>query len=83
MVSDSSSTTGANTSTGATSAAGPTAPTASTDSNASLLLTQSAVNCIWRVLESYSSLPLNYLCRLLAQAGLVPKLFIVLKQVGT
>ena len=38
--------------------------------------------CVWRILETYQALPLNYICRLLAQAGLVPRLYHVLKQVG-
>eukprot|EP00798_Chlamydomonas_sp_ICE-L_P022122 gene22122-29182_t len=44
-------------------------------------LTYQGLQCIWRVLEAYASLPLNYKCRMLAQAGIVPRLFLVLKQV--
>lgn len=44
-------------------------------------LTHCAVQAIWRVLEAYGAMPLNYTCRLLAQTGLVPRLFNVLKQV--
>mmetsp|Transcript_5084 Transcript_5084/g.11041 ORF Transcript_5084/g.11041 Transcript_5084/m.11041 type:complete len:1296 (+) Transcript_5084:141-4028(+) len=43
-------------------------------------LTHTGLLCIWRVLEAYSSLPLNYICRMLAQSGLLPRLFLVLKQ---
>mmetsp|Transcript_24751 Transcript_24751/g.62835 ORF Transcript_24751/g.62835 Transcript_24751/m.62835 type:complete len:1266 (-) Transcript_24751:519-4316(-) len=48
-----------------------------------LAITQIGMTCIWRLLESYGSLPLNYLCRILAQAGLVPRIFVVLKQTIT
>ncbi|GAX73992.1 hypothetical protein CEUSTIGMA_g1442.t1 [Chlamydomonas eustigma] len=43
-------------------------------------LTHVGLACIWRVLDAYSLLPLNSMCRLLAQGGLIPRLFQVLKQ---
>ncbi|GFH23444.1 protein kinase domain-containing protein, partial [Haematococcus lacustris] len=45
-----------------------------------LVLTQIAIRCIFLFLDRYSILPHNYLCRLLAQNGLVSRLFTVLKQ---
>ena len=45
-------------------------------------LTHIGLACIWRVLDAYALLPLNSMCRLLAQNGAVPRLFVVLKQVG-
>ena len=44
-------------------------------------LTHIGLACIWRVLDAYALLPLNSMCRLLAQNGAVPRLFVVLKQV--
>lgn len=64
-------------------ATGPSAPAVPEPGTPGLAGTQTAIACIWRLLETYSSLPLNYLCRLLAQAGLVPRLFTVLKQTWT
>jgi hypothetical protein len=43
-------------------------------------LTPTGLACIWRALEAHSALPINYTCRLLAQAGLVPRLFAVIRQ---
>lgn len=43
-------------------------------------LTPVAVTCIWQVLETYGALPINYICRIFAGAGLVPRLFAVIKQ---
>lgn len=43
-------------------------------------LTFTGVSCIWRVLEAYGALPINYICRIFSQAGLIPKLFAVIKQ---
>lgn len=43
-------------------------------------LTPVAVTCIWQVLETYGALPINYICRIFAAAGLVPRLFAVIKQ---
>eukprot|EP00955_Chlamydomonas_euryale_P104444 365568-Chlamydomonas_euryale.AAC.1 len=38
-----------------------------------------ALRCLWRVLFAYeASLPLNSMCRLMAQAGLLPRLFAML-----
>ncbi|KAJ9512924.1 hypothetical protein QJQ45_029056 [Haematococcus lacustris] len=48
-----------------------------------LVLTQIAIRCIFLFLDRYSILPHNYLCRLLAQNGLVPRLFTVLKQTSS
>ncbi len=46
-----------------------------------LALSQIAVGCIFHFLDCYNILPHNYLCRLLAQNGLVPRLYVVLKEV--
>lgn len=46
-----------------------------------LALSQVAINCIFQFLDSYNILPHNYLCRLLAQNGVVPRLYMVLKEV--
>jgi hypothetical protein len=43
-------------------------------------LTLTAVACIWRVLETCGALPLNYTCRIFASAGLIPRLYAVIKQ---
>jgi hypothetical protein len=43
-------------------------------------LTPVAVTCIWQVLETNGALPINYICRIFAAAGLVPRLFAVIKQ---
>jgi hypothetical protein len=43
-------------------------------------LTPVAVACIWQVLETYGALPINYICRIFAAAGLVPRLYAVIKQ---
>jgi hypothetical protein len=43
-------------------------------------LTLTAVACIWRVLETYGALPLNYICRIFASAGLITRLYAVVKQ---
>jgi hypothetical protein len=32
-------------------------------SDPGLALTRTALACIWRLIEAYSSLPLNYMCR--------------------
>lgn len=47
-------------------------------------LTHIALSCIWRVLEALSKgyIPLTGLCRLLAQQGLVERLFLVLREVS-
>ncbi len=62
----------------------PTSPppaTAPPGESPGLALSQVAVNCIFLFLDCYNILPHNYLCRLLAQNGLVPRLFVVLKEV--
>jgi hypothetical protein len=46
------------------------------------VLSQTAIRCIYQFLDCYNILPHTYLCRLLAQQGLVPRLHAVLKQVG-
>jgi hypothetical protein len=43
-------------------------------------LTPTGIACTWRALEAPSALPINYVCRLLAQAGLIPRLFSVVRQ---
>lgn len=43
-------------------------------------LTPVAVGCIWKVLDTYGALPVNYICRMLAHAGLVQRLYAVVKQ---
>jgi hypothetical protein len=43
-------------------------------------LTPVAVACIWQVLETYGALPINYICRIFAAAGLIPRLYAVIKQ---
>jgi len=43
-------------------------------------LTPTGIACIWRALEAPSALPINYVCRLLAQAGLSSRLFSVVRQ---
>jgi hypothetical protein len=43
-------------------------------------VTPTGIACIWRALEAPSALPINYVCRLLAQAGLIPRLFAVVRQ---
>lgn len=43
-------------------------------------LTPAAVSCIYRVLDTYGALPINYICRIFAHAGLVQRLYAVVKQ---
>eukprot|EP00879_Flechtneria_rotunda_P014509 GHRR01015161.1.p1 GENE.GHRR01015161.1~~GHRR01015161.1.p1 ORF type:complete len:455 (+),score=199.03 GHRR01015161.1:132-1367(+) len=43
-------------------------------------LTLTAVACIWQVLETYGALPINYICRIFTNAGLVQRLYAVIKQ---
>jgi hypothetical protein len=44
-------------------------------------LTYKAVCCIFQVLETYGTLPLNYICRIFAHNGLVQRLYAVIKQI--
>ncbi len=57
------------------------APMSTNAENPGLALSQVAINCIFQFLDCYNILPHSYLCRLLAQNGLVPRLYIVLKEV--
>lgn len=46
-------------------------------------LTPLAVGCIWKVLDTYGALPVSYICRILAHAGLVQRLYAVVKQLAS
>lgn len=43
-------------------------------------LTFTSMACIWRVFDTFRVLPLAYVCRILAQHGLVQRLYAILKQ---
>ncbi|GIL49282.1 hypothetical protein Vafri_5411 [Volvox africanus] len=43
-------------------------------------LSHVAIQCLLQVLQCYATLPLNYICRILAQCGLVPRLYKLLKE---
>jgi len=43
-------------------------------------LTLTAIACIWQVLETCGALPINYICRIFAHGGLVPRMYAVMKQ---
>ncbi|GFR52579.1 hypothetical protein Agub_g15172 [Astrephomene gubernaculifera] len=44
-------------------------------------LSHVAIQCLLQVLQCYATLPLNYICRILAHCGLVPRLYKLLKEV--